>query len=164
MFFSALAGIESCSVDNPQFPVREAPAQRHQTPHAGKDCRLVLSLQSEHHNAAMRARWVRTNVGEVQFQRELYPRFIAHSGGDYIVRRAAQQLFVNRFRVEPRLPPSQRGFNRQILVCLELHTPISSGGGRDTSAAFARFSAEERKAALEILGDTKKNLQAYYSN
>ena len=36
--------------------------------------------------------------------------------------------------------------------------------GKDKSAEFARLSADDRKAILEILRDTKKNLPAYYSN
>jgi hypothetical protein len=34
--------------------------------------------------------------------------------------------------------------------------------GKDTSAKFARLSAEDRRAVLEILRDTKPNLPAYW--
>ena len=36
--------------------------------------------------------------------------------------------------------------------------------GKDKSTEFVRLSAEDRRAVLEILRDTKKNLPAYYSN
>jgi hypothetical protein len=44
-------------------------------------------------------------------------------------------------------------------IYLRLYEVLS---GKDTSAEYARLSAEDRKAILEILRDTKKGLPEYF--